>query len=205
MKPWDLYSHIWSAEYNESGFDIDWKVEVDSEEKKVRLLFKPSDSDKDWLVNILGFLPVFKRPLFYTMGWKIAFDSVKLLIFEELLREINLHKGYGVEICGHSYGGAMSIDAGIELYRKAGIKADVITFGAPKPLFLLWSRFYARHCLNTVTQYRHKSDCITYLPPFIGYHNIKSDWLEKFSLKNLFKPWIYHAIYNDREIYGDKE
>ena len=204
MKPWDLYSHIWSIDYNVSGFDVDWKVEVDSEEKKVRLLFKPSDSDRDWLVNILGFLPVFKCPLFFTMGWKLAFDSVKVLIFEELIREINLHKDFGVEICGHSYGGAMSVDAGIELYRQTRIKADVITFGAPKPLFLLWSRLAARHCLGTVVQYRHKSDCVPYLPPFIGYHNVKSKWLGKFSVRNLFKPQVYHVIYGNKEIYGEE-
>lgn len=201
MKPWDLFNHIWDTKYNKSGFDVDWKVELDDSEKKIRLLFEPSTSAKDWIVNIAGFLPIFKFPIFYTMGWKLAFDSVKSLILEELIRTINENKDYAVEICGHSYGGAMSIDAGIELYKKTRIKADVITFGAPRCLFLFYSKLIARLCLGNVIQYAHWSDCVTYCPPLIGYHNIKVKRLGKFSIKNLFDPDTFHMIYDEESLY----
>lgn len=201
MKPNELFNHIWETEYNKSGFDLDWKVEIDDKERKIRLMFQPSTSTKDWIVNIAGFLPIFKFPLFYCMGWKTVFDGCKSLIMEEVIREINTHSGYSVEICGHSYGGAISQIAGIELYKLTKIKADIITFGSPRPLFLLWSKFLAKLYLGKVTQYAHWSDCVTYCPPLIGYHNVKNVRLGKFRIKDLFNPNVYHMIYDQEDLY----
>ena len=201
LKPYELFNHIWKTDYNKSGFDLDWKVEVDGTEKKVRLLFCPSNSTKDWVVNIAGFIPVLRFPLFYCLGWKTVFDGCKELIMEELIREINLHKDYSVEICGHSYGGAESIVAGIELYKRTKIKADVITFGSPMPLFFFYSKFLARFFLGNVTQYAHWSDFVTYCPPLLGYHNVKVKRLGKFNIKDLFNPGTFHMIYDEPELY----
>ena len=204
MKPNELYKHIWEIEYRKSGFDLDWKVEIDDSEKKVRLLFQPSTSNKDWVINIAGFIPIFKFPLFYCWGWKTVFNGCKNLIMEEVIREINLHSDYTVEICGHSYGGAVSVIAGIELYKQTKIKAKIITFGAPRPLFFLWSKFISRLYLGELKQYAHRSDIVTYCPPLIGYHNPKITKLGKFSFKGLFDPYTYHTIYGDESLYKDE-
>lgn len=201
MKPNELYDHIWNIEYNKSGYDLDWKIEVDREEKVIRLLFQPSMSTKDWVVNILGFLPVLKFPYAFTYGWKKVFDSCKVLILEELVRKINKHKGYTVEVSGHSYGGAMAVIAALELNKQTQIKANVVTFGAPKPLFLCLSMLIARRKLGNVTQYAHRSDIVTYMPPLIGYHNVKTVWLGEFHFKWLFDPWTYHLSYTNEELY----
>jgi len=201
MKPYELYNHLHRISYDVSGFDVDYKVEVNDDEKKVYLFFKYSDSNEDWIVNLLGFLPIFRFPLFYTMGWKVVFDNVKGLIFEELIRKINEHKDYTVEISGHSYGGAMSVVAGIELYKQTGIKPDITTFGSPKSLFFIYSKFLAKRFLGKVEQYAHKSDCVIYCPPLIGYHNVNVIRLGKFSIKGLFNPNVYHQIYGDESIY----
>lgn len=204
MKPWDLFNHIWQTNYNKSGFDLDWKVEVDNFEKTVRLLFCPSNSTKDWIINILGFLPIFNFPFFYCMGWKKVFDGCKTQIFEELIRAINEHKSYMVEISGHSYGGAISVIAGIELCKETKIKANIITFGAPNPLIGLWSKYVSRLYLGKVTQYAHWSDIVTYCPPLLGYHDVKNIRLGKFSFKGLFDPYKYHLIYDKEDLYEGK-
>lgn len=203
MKPYELYNHLHSISYNVSGFDVDWQIEVNDEEKKVFLFFKCSDSNEDWIVNILGFLPIFRFPLFYTMGWKVAFNYVRNIIFEKLMVAINNHKGYSVEICGHSYGGAMSVVAGIQLYKETGIKANITTFGAPRPLFFIYSKFLSKLFLGKVEQYAHKSDFITYCPPLIGYHNVTVKKLGKFSIKGLFNAEYYHCCYGDKSIYKE--
>ena len=203
MKPWELFNHIWKVDYKKSGFDLDWLVEVDDDEKKVRVLFCPSNSNKDWFINIAGFLPVVKFPFLMCWGWKSVFDGCKGLILEELLREINLHPDYTVEICGHSYGGAVSIICGIELCKVSGIKADVITFGAPMPLFLLWSKFLSRAYLGNVVQYAHWSDCVTYWPPILGFHQVKAKRIGKFSFKGLFHSEVYHMSYGEKKLYPE--
>ena len=202
MKPWELYKHIWNVEYVKSGFDFDWRIEVDDTEHKIRLLFAPSNSVKDWIVNIGGFTPVLKGGLVYCYGWKEVFDRTKWPILWEVVHELHEHKGYTVEISGHSYGGAEAINAAIELYKRMGIKADVITFGAPRPLFLLYSKIIARFCIRSITQYAHWSDIVTFCPPFLGYHNIKVHRLGKFTLKGLFKPEVYHLSYGEPKVYG---
>lgn len=95
----------------------------------------------------------------------------------------------------------MSVICGIELYKKTKIKADVITFGSPRPLIFFPSMFLARLYLGQVTQYAHKSDLVTYCPPLIGYHNVKVVKLGKFNIKWLFNPNKYHMIYDDVSLY----
>lgn len=201
MKPWELYNHIWQTEYRKSGFDLDWQIELDNSEKKIRVLFQPSTSTKDWVVNILGFLPVLRGCLFYCFGWKKVYDQVNALIMNELMYEINHHTDYTVEVCGHSYGGAMSINCAIAIYEQTGVKADVVTFGAPRPLFYLWSKLIAKCKLGKVTQYAHWSDIVTYMPPLLGYHNVTVNRIGKLSFKGLFKPGVYHLSYDKEELY----
>ena len=55
--------------------------------------------------------------------------------------------------------------------------------------------------IDEVKQYAHKCDLISYLPPFIGYWNIKVVRIGKFSLKGLFQPNIYHQCYGDESYY----
>lgn len=203
MQPWELYNHIQKTKYVKSGFELDWKIEVDDEEKVIRLLFQPSKSIKDWIVNILGYLPILKLPYFFTWGWKTVFDSCKALILEELIREINTHRDYRVEISGHSYGGAMSIIAGLELNKVTQLKPDVITFGSPMPLFLFWSKLIAKHNLGVIKQYAHWSDIVTYLPPVLGFHQLKTIRIGKFSFKGLFDPMTYHLCYGNESLYTD--
>lgn len=97
--------------------------------------------------------------------------------------------------------GAESIVAGIELYKRTKIKADVITFGSPMPLFFFYSKFLARLFLGNVTQYAHWSDFVTYCPPLLGYHNVKVKRLGKFNIKDLFNPGTFHMIYDEPELY----
>lgn len=201
MKPHELYKHIWEVEYNKNGFDLDWKIETDHNEKKVRILFQPSMSVKDWIVNIGGALPVFEFPIFLCMGWNGVFDYCKKTIFTELMEHYNANPGYTIEICGHSYGGSMSVVAGIEIYKKFKIKSDVITFGAPAPLFLFTSKLVAKKYLGKVEQYAHWSDFVGYCPPFIGYHNVTVKKIGKFNLKQLFNPLVTHMIYDQESLY----
>ena len=157
---------------------------------------------KDWIINIIGFIPFLYFPYIMCWGWKSVFNGCKTLILEELIRKANKNKSYTIEIAGHSYGGVMRILTAIELYKKTKIKADVITFGSPKPLFLFLSKWIAKIQLGNVIQYAHRSDIVTYCPPFIGYHNVTVKRIGKFRLKDLFNPEIFHLVYDDESLYN---
>lgn len=205
MRPDELYNLIWDIDYRKSGFDLDWQTKVFHDEKVIRLFFQPSASKKDWFVNIAGFLPTLRVvkgfPMFFTIGWLKVFEACEDLILDDLIWLINNYPEYKVEVCGHSYGGAMSVIAAIKLYQRTAIKADVTTFGAPQPLFLLITKIFSKLFTGTVKQYRHKSDIVPYMPPFVGYHNINNKWLGKFSIKGLFQPYTYHLSYKNPDLY----
>lgn len=200
MTPNELFTHIWDIHYKKTGFDLDYFVEVDDNEKKIRLLFQPSSSVKDWVVNILGFVPLGVAPV-YCGGWYTVFKNCQDLILNEVLDYKSLYPNYTIEVVGHSYGGAVSVIAGVEFFKVTGIKPNIITFGAPRPLFSFISKIEARLCLGEVIQYAHRSDIVTYCPPLPGYHNVKVKRVGKFSLKNLFDPNTYHMIYDDPTLY----
>jgi hypothetical protein len=209
MKPYEIYNLIWKTKYRKNGFDLDWEVLRFDDEKKIRLLFQPSMSVKDWLVNLLGFFPVPKivrfRIMFFCFGWKSVYDACSTLILEEVIREYNEHPDYEIEICGHSYGGAMSIIAGIDLFKKTAVKANIVTFGAPRTLFFVISKLFSRKCFNKVEQYVFRSDLVPYCPPFLFYHHCKVVKLGKFKIKDFFNPLYSHFAYGDKTIYDSFE
>jgi hypothetical protein len=144
-------------------------------------------------------------PYWFSIGWWTSWESARKLILHCILSEIEKHKDYKIEICGFSFGGAIAQLCGIEIFEATGIKSDLITFGSPKPLFNFFSKLKAKRCFNTVTQYAHWSDVVTWCPPLIGYHTVKNTRLGKFSLKGLFDVYKYHQIYSDESIYEVKK
>lgn len=204
MKPWELYEYQKSLVYNTNVADYNWAVKVDDKEKTIYVCTQYSRSTIDWIVNFLFFMiPQIRRWYVYftCLGWQSAFNSCKGLMMDSVFAAMNSNPDYKVVCLGHSYGGAGSVLVGIEIFFSTGKRPDLITFGAPKPLIFFITKLITRIFFNEVTQYAHKSDLITYMPPLPGYWNVKVIKLGKFSLKNLFKPEIYHQCYGDESLY----
>ena len=207
MKPWELFEFQKTVKYNDNVADYNWNVTVNKEEKTIYVFTQCSSSTLDWIVNFLFFfIPQVRQWFVYfaAMGWQSAFNSCKGLIMNDVLEAINHHPDYKIVCAGHSYGGAGSVLVGIEIFFQTGRKTDLITWGAPKPLVFILSKLVSRKFFNVATQYAHKSDIVTYMPPFIGYYNVKVVRLGKFSFKGLFDPWTYHTCYGDEKMYEGK-
>lgn len=188
MKPWELYEYQKNLDYKTNILDYDWRVKVENEEKTIYVFSQFSTSILDWIVNFLFF--------FIPQG----------LMMNEVMSAMNLFPGYKVVCCGHSYGGAGSVLVGIEIFFQTGIKPDLITFGAPKPLFLFITRLVSRLFFNKVVQYAHKSDIVTYMPPLPGYWNVRVVRIGKFNLKDLlFNAAEMHTSYGNKSLYEGKE
>lgn len=204
MKPWELYEYQKNLDYKTNTLDYDWRVKVENEEQTIYVFSQFSTSTLDWIVNFLFFfIPQIRRWYVYfaCLGWQTAFNSCKGLMMNEVMSAMNLFPGYKVVCCGHSYGGAGSVLVGIEIFFQTGIRPDLITFGAPKPLVFLFTKLISRLFFGKVTQYAHWCDIVTYMPPLPGYWNVKVIRLGKFSFKGLFNPQKYHCIYGDESLY----
>lgn len=204
MKPWNLYKYQHTIKYNKNVVDYNWNVSVIHDEKTIYVFTQYTTSALDWFVNFLFFfIPQIRRWYLYfaALGWQTAFNSCKGLLMDNVMDAMNEHPDYKVVCSGHSYGGAGSVLVGIEIFFATGIKPDLITFGAPKPLVFIFSKLISRLFFGEVKQYAHKCDIVTYLPPLPGYWNLKVIRLGKFSIKGIFEPNKYHHVYGDESYY----
>lgn len=208
MKPWELYEYQKNLDYKTNTLDYDWRVKVENEEQTIYVFSQFSTSTLDWIVNFLFFfIPQIRRWYVYfaCLGWQTAFNSCKGLMMNEVMSAMNLFPGYKVVCCGHSYGGAGSVLVGIEIFFQTGIRPDLITFGAPKPLVFLFTKLITRLFFNKVVQYAHKADIVTYMPPLPGYWNVKVNRIGKFNLKDLlFNSAKMHTCYGDKSLYEEE-
>lgn len=207
MKPNELFKHLRDVKYNSVGKKLDWCIEIDKTENKIRVMFQESRQKLDWFFNFLFMLfPVVIGgcPYWFSIGWWISWESCRKLILQAIISKWLEFPDYVIEICGFSFGGAVAQLCGIEVFEATGIKSDLITFGSPKPLFNFFTKLKAKRSFNSVTQYAHWSDIVTWCPPLFGYHTVKNIRLGKFSLKGLFDVYKYHRIYSDETIYEVK-
>ena len=205
MKPWNLYKFQKSLDYNKNFADYNWCVKVIHEEKTIYVCTQFSTSVRDWIVNFLFFLiPQIRRWYVYftCFGWQTALNTCKQLLLNEVMLAMNTFPDYKVICLGHSYGGAGSVLVGIEIFFATGKRPDLVTFGAPKPLFSIISKFITRLFFDNVTQYAHKADIVSYMPPLPGYWNVKVIRLGKFSFKALFDSETHHC-YGDEKLYRE--
>lgn len=206
MKPWELYNYQKDIDYKTNTFDYDWRVKVEHEDKAIYVFSQFSTSIIDWIVNFLFFfIPQVRQWYVYfaCLDWQTTFNSCKGLMMNEVLMAMNTFPDYKVVCCGHSYGGAGSVLVGIEIFFQSGRKPDLITWGAPKPLVFFFTKLICRLFFGTVWQFAHWSDIVTYMPPLLGYWNIKVIRIGDFSFKKLFNSREYHTCYGDESLYKD--
>ena len=205
MKPNEYFDLIKSTSFIKSGDDVDWQVSVFDDEKTVRLIFEESTSKRDWTNNFNFPVKIYKKQescLRVARGWGNAYKSCNDTIMDIFTKQVEAHPDYSVEIIGWSYGGAIAVIAAEDFYFRTGKKSNIITFGAPKPLWSKKCWKYVRSCVNNVHQYAHVNDCVPLCVPLPGYRMLHKDKIGSgFSIFKLFKPNIFHLCYGDSTLY----
>ncbi len=208
MRPNELYNiikHTRHSDYIASGDDVQWRVWVDDKEEVVRLIFEESSGKVDWKNNLKFPVKLYKKQkscLKVAKGWGDAYKSCNDEIMAKFIAEVFSHEDYKIEICGWSYGGAMSLLAAEDFHYRTTYKANVITFGAPKPLWGKKTQNYVRSCVNEVKQYTHVNDCVPLMPPLPGYKRLVTNKIGgKTDFFKLFAPDVYHCIYGEESLY----
>lgn len=208
MEPWELFGMIKGIEhkkFNTSGDDVNWLVKVNKGTKTVSLIFEESCGSTDWKNNLNFPAKLYKNQqscIRAARGWGNAYKSCNDIIMSSFIKAVTDNPSYKIEICGWSYGGAMAILAAEDFYFRTHIKPRVITFGAPKPIFGRKSKKYILSCVKEMQQYSNVNDLVVYMPPLPGYKRLSTNKVGgRFSLLKLFKPSVYHCIYDDKTIY----
>lgn len=204
MKPSELFKLIRDTEYETAGKAVDYSIQVFIEEKKIRLLFEESNSFIDWINNLNILLKPYKfkdSVFWFAKGWCMAYESACDIIMKKLLDICNCFPSYIVEICGWSFGGAISLLAALDFYYKTNLKANVITFGTPKSLFGKKTKKIMMSCCASVIQYANLSDIVTYYKFFPGYTMLNRVNIGRFNFFDLFNIKKSHCGYDNADLY----
>lgn len=209
MKPWELFKLIKSIKHNEyitAGNDVQYQIRFDKESSMLMLIFEESCGNIDWKNNFNFPVKLYKKQescIKAARGWGNAWKSCNDKVTSDMIAAMNENKPNEILICGWSYGGAIALLAAEDLYYRTKQKANVTTFGAPKPLWSKKTQKYVASCCNYVQQFSHVNDCVPLMPPLPGYKRLATDKVGKgtFSFFKLFKPQVYHCIYDQEEVY----
>lgn len=202
VKPWEVFKQVASASYATVGLDLDYSVQI--VDGHAVLYFQQSVQNADWWHNFDFALSVYKNQENhmlihhgYAKVWKSANDQIMAEFIEAV------HKADKKPlIAGWSFGGAMAQLAAEDFHYRTGIRASVLTFGAPK---IAGDKKTAEHirCSGDFLQFAEHNDITSYMPPLPWYHHINLVKIGRsFNLFELFKPHIYHMEYDKEELYG---
>jgi hypothetical protein len=163
---------IKTAVYLQAGLKANYTMRyVDG---TVYVIFEQSNGWLDWLNNLI-FLPI-RVKAFKGMseqwrehfGFHIVYASIRDRLIDEvgmILSQIEAAtwKRPGLCCTGWSHGGALAQKSAEDIGFSLGIKADVVTFGSPKPFYQdAVDKILSR--VGTVTLYKRRGDWVTALP-----------------------------------------
>lgn len=206
MKPNELFELIENSSYVKTGNSVDYRIIVDEVDEEIRLLFQETTDSIDWKTNLNFPIKLFKKNnslLFIHKGYGDAWNSCHNEVVNKFLKAKTEFPHYKTQIAGWSYGGAMALLAAEDIYFRSGVKVDeIVTFGAPRPLFGIFTWNHFRKCAKKVYQYCLSYDFVSWLPFF--YLRINTKIVDK---KNAWKLWRvfdiakYHTSYGNENYY----
>lgn len=196
------------------------KFHYDKDSKSLNIIFEQSSRnvdkkfpsnfiDWDWFINLF-FLPVIVKPyknvkkwvgmhFGFFLSWRYLEKDFSAEI-EKVMRENIVLK---IDMFGWSHGGAL-VQLAYEYCKTiygSNIEVHGLTIGAPRVFcdFLSigvgTSRKNLKKLFSNLIMFAEYNDMFTHLPPtFTGFKHIVPQYKigEKFSIKKIFKPDIYH-------------
>ena len=195
-----FYGIKYTYDYDEVGEDLDYKIMVDHEAKKVIIQFEETDSDQDWHNNYLIFpwpLKLDNKVIWTTYGYAKIYKSAKNIPIDRYCALLEQYPDYQAVILGWSLGSAMAkIIARHYIIRspKGTQIDDLTTYGDVKCWF---NPFYSlkNKCVR-IREYVNSNDMITWCMPFCR-RDVKCRVGDRFNFSKLKNSEFYHTHYED--------
>lgn len=206
----DLFNLIKTTkDYKTAGDSVDYKVLVDDENHRIKLLFQCSHGDVDWKNNFDFPVKPYKEQentLYYHRGFAKAYKSANDAIMSDLISAVSKNQEYVVEISGWSLGGAMAVLAAEDFNFRTGRLSVLITFGSPKVCFGKKTKERIKNCCFLIRQFANVNDCVPDMPPFPGYCHVDEVKIgyDSWNLFRWLNPNKYHTAYGDLKQYEEQ-
>lgn len=181
--------------------ELNYTIQADPGIQTTYVIFQESNGKKDWKDN-LNFLPISIKPyknqetvLKVHRGFAREYKSGNDEVLASVKAAIESYPGHKIVVSGWSNGGAVALLCAEDIFFNFKIRPDLITFGAPKVCANKKTAAYVYSCIGKATEYCHKSDMVTTVPP--GFCHVAKYPLGEFSLKHFFQPKEYHTRYDE--------
>lgn len=205
------------VEYKSVTFDAkhhaEYCVLYDAERNVIQVHFEKTNGKQDWKDNF-----DFPKQLYDTFewegkeiklyvhtGWGNMYHALKHDMHEDLEKMMKEHPDATIEEIGWSLGSGLVQLGAQDINYRYGIKPYVYTFGSVKPFWYTdkITPAYLQSTYTEVYNFCHKSDIVTYQPPFPCWHMLNRVDLGKFHPVGLLDPWKYHTMYDNADLYKD--
>ena len=195
-----FYGIKYTYDYEVIGADLDYKITVDHEKKRVILQYEETDSDEDWHNNYLFFpwpLKLDKKIVWTTYGYAKIYKSSQNIPIDQFCALLEQYPDYQSVILGWSLGSALAkITARHYIIRspKGTMIDQLTTFGDVK---CWYNPFYSvkKHCVR-IREYVNANDMITWCIPFCR-RDVKCRVGDRFNFGKLKNSEYYHAHYEE--------
>ena len=188
----------------------EWEVHYEEDRNVIQVNFEETEGKTDWLINFIFKEKMYdkfnwngkKIQLKACKGWSKMYMAMRKNVKESIKALLKEHPDAFIEVVGWSLGSGQAQMACQDIYYNFNKKPYLYTFGTVKP----WRGFKTvRDYLNSTYEecycFRHRSDIISYLPPFIGFFSMKLTKLGKFNFFHLFNPLEWHTLYGEEYLY----
>ena len=193
----------------------EYAVVLDKERNCVQVHFEKTNGDEDWNDNFN-----FPKQLYDTFewegkeiklyvhtGWGNMYHALKHDMHVDFEEVMNEHPDAHVESIGWSLGSGEAQLGVQDLNYKYHIKPYLYTYGSVNPFWYApndkVTAAYLQSTFEAGYNFCHKSDIVTYQPPFPCYHMLNRVNVGKFHPVGLFDPWKYHTMYDNADLYKE--
>jgi hypothetical protein len=160
------------AFYSDKETDVQVGVTVNPAEKRICIVFRGSESIKDWLYDFKITKHHLKDGVMVHRGFyaQLNKNGVYQRLLAKVKRLLGEHPGFSIYITGHSLGGALATLCGFMMSYELENKITVVSFASPRVGNAAWKKAFDQK--SNIAHYRvtNGRDVITAFPMFKYYH-----------------------------------
>lgn len=201
--------------------EVNYEIHYESERDVIQIHFQKTNGFSDWFANIFEFsgkyydaFPFEGQPLTLNVhhGWGNMYKTIKRDIRSAWQALQEQHPGAETEIIGWSLGSGQAMLCCQDLNYNFGLRPYVYTFGSVRPFRAKKGeeqrlQRYLTGLYKDCRNFAAGNDIVTYMPPFkrfTMFHRANLDSTAR-TLLRLLNPWLYHTLYDRKELYTSEE
>jgi len=156
--------------------DIQIGITINDEQKNLAIVFRGSESLKDWYYDLQVYKHNLKDDIWIHSGFynQLHSDNIHLCIIAKIKSIIQEHPDYKIFVTGHSLGGALSTLFGYILSHEIENMVTVVSFASPRIGNKPWKKSFENKSNLTHFRVSNNRDLIT-ATPNINYYHVGTD------------------------------